>query len=181
MNILTLADRFAFIELKDSLAQILAPLVTLDNALTLLAFADTFQVKILLEKCLLLIDKNAEKIIDSEELVTLSPSTLQLIISRDTFFLPELKIYQAVLRWRDTNLEDDFQNVLGCIRLSEIPARELFTTIEPAQIYDQSEITTALRIQIKPEFQKRRPRGKKSGLCMYIDIYSTCTLVLYYM
>lgn len=144
-------------------------MVTLDNVLTFLAYADLYQVKHLLDTCLCLIDKKAEDILNCDDLSTLTSSSLQLIISRDTFLVPEMRIYEAFLRWREHNSlnKEDCEHALDCVRLSEIPAKELFTTIEPAKIFDQSEITTALRIQIKPEFQNRRPRGRK-GLSSFI-------------
>ena len=163
LDAMALADRFGFTKLKDSLSEALAAEVTLDNVLTLLVCGDLYQASSILNKCLDLIDKNALEILGQEEFFTLTPSTLQLIISRDTFFTPEMSVYQAVIHWKDQNSvsKEELGDILGCVRLSEISARELFTTIEPSQMFEPAKITTALRIQIKPEFQNRKPRGKK--------------------
>ena len=69
-------------------------MVTLDNVLTFLAYADLYQVKHLLDTCLCLIDKKAEDVLNCDDLSTLTSSCLQLIISRDTFLVPKIRIYE---------------------------------------------------------------------------------------
>ncbi len=158
-----MADRFALITLKDTLGNSLVPLVTLDNVLTFFAYADVYQVKHLLDKCLCLIDENSSSILKLDGFCSLISSTVQRIISRDTFVAPEVDIFKAVVQWTAHNSKQ-VDDVVHSVRLCEIPAKDLFTTVEPTKLFDESEITTALRIQIKPEFENRKPRGKKGNI-----------------
>ena len=160
---LAMADRFGFVQLKEALSEKLASMVTLKNVLHLLLYGDLYQASSLLNQCLATVDQKAEKVLSSDAFLTLATSTLSLIISRDTFFVPEMFVYNAVVGWKDYNgvSKEELEEVLGYVRLSQIPPKELFRTVEPAQLFRPVEITDALRVQIKPEFQQMKPRGRK--------------------
>ena len=163
LDVLAMADRFGFVQLKEALSEKLASVVTLKNVLHLLLYADLYQASSFLNQCLTTVDRKAEEVLSSDAFLALAHSTLSLIISRDTFFVPEMMIYHSVVCWKDFNgvSKEELEEVLGCVRLSEIPPKDLFVTVEPAQLFKPTEITSALRVQIKPEFQQMKPRGRK--------------------
>ncbi len=51
------------------------------------------------ERCLELIDENAEEALDSDGFENLTLDTVKTIVSRDTLDINELDVWQACLRW----------------------------------------------------------------------------------
>lgn len=163
LDVLVLCDRFGFVVAKMALGEQLASKVTLTNVLQLLVCADLYDVQSLLDKCLQVVDQNACEVLASEGLLALDVHNLKSILSRDTLCVPEIAIFNAVCHWNDHNksISGDISEVLSCIRLSEIPAQELFGQVEVTQLFRQEDMMNALQIQTKPDLEQMKPRGKK--------------------
>ena len=84
---------------------------------------------------------------------------LKSLITRDSFFASEIAIFEAVVRWKDHNGFEakDIEDVLGCVRLVEIPTKELVGVVEPSGVYPKTIIKEALKKNMG------QPRGKVQG------------------
>lgn len=164
LDVLVLADRFAFVQLEEALDDQLVAMVELQNVFPLLIYADLYQTNSLLQKCLATINSNAKKVLASKAFLNLSASIVALVISQDTFSVPEMMIYDAVMRWKDCNPEvspQELKEVLGCVRLTEIATTDLLANVEPAQLFNAIDVKNAVHVQAKPDFELMKPRGCK--------------------
>ncbi len=164
LEVVSLADRFTFTPLKEAIGVQLGDRISASNVLELMVHADYSHLPDLHEQCLQFIDQNAEEVLGSEAFLSLPAHNLQSVISRDTFLVPEVAIFQAVLRWKEHNSGtsgEGLLQVLQCIRLSEISPPEIFGVVEPSGLFDDSKVLRAVRVQTKPELKEMQPRGKK--------------------
>ncbi len=163
LEVVHLANRFNFTLLKEAIGIQLADRISLKNVLELLVHADFSHVPELHEKCLQFVDQNAEEILKSDAFLSLPAHNLQCVISRDTFLVPEVSIFQAVLKWKEHNSsvsEEVKSEVLQCIRLSEVSPQEIFQVVEPSGMFDESKLFQAVRVQMKSVLKQMHPRGK---------------------
>lgn len=58
-------------------------------------------------------DKHASEILQHESFLQLSPTALSELISRDSFYAPELDIFLAVDSWVKANPEVNNREVIG--------------------------------------------------------------------
>lgn len=58
-------------------------------------------------------DKHASEILQHESFLQLSPTVLSELISRDSFYAPELDIFLAVDSWVKANPEVNNREVIG--------------------------------------------------------------------
>ena len=58
-------------------------------------------------------DKHALEVIQHESFLQLSPSALSELVSRDSFYAPEIDIFTAVQSWAKANSDIDASKVLG--------------------------------------------------------------------
>lgn len=63
------------------------------------------------------IDRNAKELLNHESFRQLSRESLCSLLERDSFFAPEIEIFEAVKDWTKINAQVEVQNVLAKIRL----------------------------------------------------------------
>ena len=160
---LKLSDRFGFELLKDTLGDKLIVEINMENILHLLACADLYQVTGLLNECCAFIDQHAQEVLCSDTILTVSDHVLMLILSRDSLCVPEILVFQTVIRWKESNKvnKEEMKNVLDCVRLTEIPPRDLFGEVEKSCLFESGSMMKALRAQNLLNFELMRPRGIK--------------------
>ena len=160
------ADRFSFTRLKDAIGEQLAERVDQKNILQILVYADLYHLPKLNESCLCFVDGHAKEILNSQAFLSLPQHNVQSIISRDSFIVSEVCIFQAVLRWKKHNSKtrEEISGILQCVRLSEIPPKVLFAIVEPCALFEEHCILGAIRVQMKPDLEQMRPRCKKGQL-----------------
>ena len=110
--------------------------------------------------CLQFIDQNAAAVLEREDVLTLPEQTLCQILSRDSFVIEEMSIYNTILRWMEHNSVSEAQSLLDCVRLSEIPREELVDLSEPPGRFTQAQVLNALKVQIRSEHHRMKPRGR---------------------
>ena len=171
---LKLSDQFGFELLKDTLGDKLITEINMENILQLLAYADLYQVTGLLNECCAFIDQCAEDVLLSDSILSVSDHVLLLILSRDSLCVPEILIFQTVVRWKESNKvnKEEMKEVLDCVRLTEISPRNLFGEVEKSCLFESERIMRALKTQNLLDFELMRPRGFK---CM-CKIYNFDTL-----
>ena len=170
---MVLADRYSFVLLKEALGEQLSRHIGETNVLEVFVHADMCHLPQLQEKCLKFVDGNADRVLKSNAFLSLPEDNLKDVISRDTFIAPEVSVFQAVLQWKEHNKQSrkEMEEILKCVRLSEISPQDLFAVVEPCNLFQEPSILRAIRIQVKPELEQMQPRGKKGWFCYYFSLY----------
>ena len=168
LDLLGLADRFDFQDLKVALEKHLCSITNIAIVLCFLYYAELFNACELHRRCVNIVDSNAEALLASEELLALPQDQFSSLISRDTFLVDELCVFKAVQRWKHHNgkTTKEMASLLKCVRLSEISSTELADVVQPSGLYCEGAVSTAIEAQKKTASEPTMsPRGKK-GLCM---------------
>lgn len=108
MDCLNLTDQYGFDELKSAIAIYLSKTLSLENCWTIFEAAQTFHLKVLTDKSMTFIEKNLKDLLISSGFRTLSQDSLCTLLVRDSFFAPELQIFNAVNDWFTENPNADF-------------------------------------------------------------------------
>jgi len=163
-DVITLADRFGFLLLKEAVGAVLSKKVTMENVLKFLPPAEMYSIGCLQEKCLDLIDKAPMAILSSEEFLSLHPTLIKVILSRDTFDAPEVQIFECLLRVIETlKLESEDAKALlqSCIHLSSLEIKDIFGKVEPTGYFSESVILQSVRAQAQHDLNYLQGRGAK--------------------
>ena len=72
---------------------------------------------------------------------------LKQLLSRDSFVIDELVIFETVKKWREYHgLDvDKITDVLDCVRLSEIPLEDIISTVFPSNLFSLIKIMDTLK------------------------------------
>ena len=165
LELLGLADRYGFEELKTALQERFSAILDESNALQLLFYADAFNAKKLHHDCLMFVDNKADTILALDALQSLSQESLVALISRDTFIAKEMHIFRAVQRWKEYNgkSKEEISSLLVCVRLAEIPKQCLLDDVYPSGLFSMSSIFVATEAQRVKKLSGMAPRGKSRG------------------
>lgn len=68
--------------------------------------------------CYQYVNKYAAEIIHHDSFLQLSPTALNELISRDSFYAPEIDIFLAVQEWIKANPDVDAKEILGLYKCS---------------------------------------------------------------
>ena len=166
LELLGLSDKYDFPELKGHLEDKLKAVTDFSNALQFYFYADLYSATKLRQHCANFIDNNAKMIINGSAILELPQDSLKHLISRDTFVVEELDVFRAIQRWmRHNRIERrDVHDLLWCVRLPEIPQKELLSTVQSSGLYDSLSIGHAVETQRAVELQNITTRGKAAGM-----------------
>ena len=105
----------------------------------------------------------------SEGFLSLSQAALIDLLSRDSFFAPEIEIFRAIVQWKEKNnvSVDDARELLKVVRLQLVSNNELFNIIRPSGLYQPDQILDALHCQAEKKPQDLRHRGLLSMTLEY--------------
>ena len=122
--------------------------------------ASFYQLKELCHVCTLFVDMNASAVLKNDGYLSLSQQAMVELLSRDSFFAPEIEIYQGIRQWMEVNEVsiDECRPLLKVVRLHLLPVKELLSNVRHSGCYGPDEILDAITIieQKKPvEFQQR--------------------------
>ena len=170
LELIEVADRFCFLKLKDALAEQLTTLINVPSVLYVLVCADRLGLDSVLEACFNFADMNACAVLKEESLLSLQKDLLKQLLSRDTFVVEEIAVYEAVDRWMKENMPGRCDSsLLQCIRLSEIPAQRLLDLAVPDGWFSEREVLTNLRVQMRSVFADMNPRGRLGERCQLLQ------------
>lgn len=172
VELLDLADRYGFESLARSIEKRLCSVINPTNVLQLLFHSEMYNAPLLNQTCLNFVDTNAELILASKTILTLPKEHLKYLISRDTFLVDEIQIFQAVRRWKDHNnvSTEEMTDVLQCVRLTEIPPEDLQHVVLPSGLYSDESVCSAAVAQfaqcltLVPALVSTR--GKRGTYCL---------------
>ena len=123
--------------------------------------ASFYQLKDLSIACRSFVDMHASEVMKSDGFLSLSQAALSELITRDSFFAPEIEIHQGIVRWMQHNEVDKEQagDLLDGIRLQLIPRRLLLSEIRHSQMFDADTILDAIDVADKLSDIKLGQRG----------------------
>ena len=116
--------------------------------------------------CTSFVDMNASAVLKSDGYLTLSQQALIELLSRDSFFAPELEIYIGIRQWTEVNGVPiaECRPLLLVVRLYLLPLRELLSNVRQSGCYKPDEILDAITIIEHKSPLEVKQRGMLSEL-----------------
>ena len=124
--IMYLAQKYIIPSLNEKCVNFLLENLNPENVLDVLKQATRFDEKELEKRCWNVIESNAGEVVASDSFNNISQTTLAKLLKRDELNIPEVKLFEAVLKWID------FQ----CSRMNLKPTSENRRSIIGEAIYD---------------------------------------------
>lgn len=103
IKIIYLADMFGFDQLNGEIVAYVKDILSLDNCFSILEAALQCSLQPLIDECFQLIDPNAAVFLQHENFKTLSEDALRAVLRRDSFYVPEINVFEAVCKWLAIN------------------------------------------------------------------------------
>lgn len=98
-KVLILAHQYGIEELESGLASYLIKNLTMQNCCAALNSACQLHLTLLKDATLKIMDQNATEVLNSNNFKTLTQESLNALLERDSFYVPEMEIFKAVLEW----------------------------------------------------------------------------------
>lgn len=139
LDTLGLSNLFGYVELKDEISNFLKTSLQLNNVCNILDASRLYELNSLTNMCYNFIDENAEELLEHESFKFLYNTSLIILLSRDSFFVPEIKIFQAIKGWIEANPDvkpEDIKEVVSQVRLPLINIEDLLEVVRPTGILD---------------------------------------------
>ncbi|VDP04760.1 unnamed protein product [Soboliphyme baturini] len=130
----------------------------ISNVCTILSASFLFSLTKLTQHCLEFVDRCALEVLNSEGFMALS-SVIKEIISRDSFFVPEIEVFKAVREWARVNPTLDLQEVLSAVRLPLISLENLLNCVRPSGIVSADDILDTIKTQSEKIDSQLKYRG----------------------
>ncbi|CAF4423282.1 unnamed protein product [Rotaria socialis] len=152
LDLLGLVHQYGFEQLESSLSMYIQSILSLSNVCIIYDAACLYELNNLREHCALFIDSHAKEIITTNEFLALSPEALSSVVSRDSFFYPEIDIFYAIKNWHDyyyLNQKDQwkpFDNIVSKVRLTLMSMTELLSIVRYSNLFDLNQILDAIDI-----------------------------------
>ena len=146
LDLVGLANKYSFLALQQSIISYLKAAVTVANVCLIFSVSSYYQLKELNSACTDFIDLHATDVMKSDGFLSLSQSALLDLVSRDSFYAPEMDIYHGILQWVQSNEVDvkDAKELLKAVRLQLIPMADLLQVVRKSGFFDAHEILDAI-------------------------------------
>ncbi len=122
IELYNLANLYGFESLKNAISKYLKRNISIENCISMLISAQLYPLADLKEACLNFIDHSSIKLMHHDTFKATSQDTLCDILKRDTFYAPEIDIFNAVKNWFESNPNDDVKvspgqsfNIILCL------------------------------------------------------------------
>lgn len=88
------------------------------------------------------------------------------MLKRDTFFAPELEIFEAVQKWHMRNANGDLDTVLSMVRLPLFGISELIRVVKPSGIVPWNRVLDLIEEQqyLQENIQRQNELGMSVAL-----------------
>lgn len=107
----------------------------MSNCCKILDAARLFNLENLAQLCYTFIDRNAKELLAHPSFLQVSKDSLCAILSRDSFFAPELDIFLAVKEWCRRNGDGNVESVVQHVRWSLMKLEQLLHEVSRRRIY----------------------------------------------
>lgn len=145
LDTLGLANQYGFTDLEIAISDYLRQVLSLNNVCAILDAAKLFALEGLTSVCHYFLDRNAEAILQHETFKSLSQDAICSLLSRDSFFAPEVQIFQAVHDWCNFNSEGgNIEAVVSKVRFSLMTLEQLLHVVRPSGILDPDHLLDAI-------------------------------------
>nr|XP_050865113.1 BTB/POZ domain-containing protein 9 isoform X2 [Vespula vulgaris] len=144
VDILGLAHQYGFVELESAISDYLKKILSIKNFCFIFDAARLYQIEFLKKWCYQYVNKYAAEIIHHDSFLQLSPTALNELISRDSFYAPEIDIFLAVQEWIKANPDVDAKEILAQVRLSLISLTDLLNVVRPTRLVSSEAILDAI-------------------------------------
>ena len=153
--------------------------LNVNNVCLVYNVASFYQLKELCLVCTFFVDMNASAVLKSEGYISLSQQALVELLSRDSFFAPEIEIYQGIHQWMEINEVpiDGCKPLLKAVRLHLLPTKELLSNVRHSGCYEPDEILDAITIIEQKKPLDVQQRGMLSEFIFYLSESSSSTFV----
>lgn len=173
LDTLGLSNLFGYEELKDEISNFLKNSLQLSNVCNILDASRLYELHSLTSICYTFIDKNAEELLKHESFKFLYKDSLIILLSRDSFFVPEINIFQAIQGWTENNPEltpEDIREVVSQVRLPLISLEDLLSIVRPTKILDANYLLDAIHVKTQSRVNRLPHRGR---LCPEENVATT--------
>lgn len=153
LDTLGLSNLFGYVELKVEISNFLKTSLQLNNVCNILDASRLYELNSLSIICYNFIDENAEELLEHESFKFLYKESLIVLLSRDSFFVPEIKIFQAIKGWIECNPDvkpEDIKEVVSQVRLPLINIEDLLEVVRPTGILDANFLVSS-SMQLSPQ------------------------------
>lgn len=163
LDTLGLSNLFGYVELKDEISSFLKSSLCLNNVCNILDASRLYELNSLTTICYTFIDKNAEDLLTHDSFKFLYKDSLIILLARDSFYVPEIKIFQAIKGWINSNPDlkpEDITEVVSQVRLPLINLEDLLSIVRPTGILDANYLLDAIHVKTKSRISRLPHRGK---------------------
>lgn len=145
LDTLGLANQYGFTDLEMAISDYLRQVLSLNNVCAILDAAKLFGLEGLTNVCHSFLDRNAGEILQHETFKTLSEDSICSLLLRDSFFAPEVQIFQAVYDWCKCNADGrSVETVVSKVRFSLMTLEQLLNVVRPSGILDPDHLLDAI-------------------------------------
>ncbi|XP_050426644.1 BTB/POZ domain-containing protein 9-like [Adelges cooleyi] len=164
LELLILSNKIGFTKLQFSLSEYLRKHINVNNVSSLFSVASFYQLKELEAQSLNFIDVYALDVLQSEDALSLSPETLQLILNRDTAYANEVDIFRAACRWikkyQNELYPGDKTKILSAVRYQLMDDEELSEVRQSDLVRSDTIILDVIKSRIESLPQEFNGRGQ---------------------
>ena len=158
LDILGLAHKYRFELLEESISSYLNISLTIENVCLIYDDSLLYNLTTLTKICKEFLDLHASEAMKHPTFLNLSLYAICELIQRDSFYAPELEIFNAVYKWRKHNFTDlcnpngkegieNCRKVISKVRLTLISLKDLLDIVRPSGLYTAEDILDAIKLQ----------------------------------
>lgn len=159
LDILGLTHQYGFVDLETAVSDYLKAILNVRNVCIIYDMASLYQLTSLADVCCNYMDQHALDILHHESFLNLSVSALKDMISRDSFYAPEVEIFRVICGWIQHNPNVDSQEIISTIRLPLMQLPELLNVVRPTGLISPDVILDAIKSRTENRDMDLQYRG----------------------
>lgn len=160
LEVLGLANKYGFVELQSAMSEYLKAVLHIRNVCLIFDIASMYGLRSLCETCCQFMDHNAAEILQSEGFLSLSPSALRELTSRDSFCAPEIEIFRAMQVWAERNADQQLtMSAMSTVRLPLINLDDLLNVVRLSSLVSADAILDAIKLKNECKDMELNYRG----------------------
>ncbi|XP_049795169.1 BTB/POZ domain-containing protein 9 [Schistocerca nitens] len=162
LDILGLAHQYGFVDLEASISDYLREALQVRNACIVFDAARLYGLTHLQAVCAAYMERHAAEMLRHQTFLQLSPEALTELLSRDSFYAPEVDIFRAVCQWAAANPECGERalgEVVSTVRLPLMSLSELLGVVRPAGLVSADAILDAIQARTQARNSDLHYRG----------------------
>ncbi|XP_031622958.1 BTB/POZ domain-containing protein 9-like, partial [Contarinia nasturtii] len=140
-----LAEMYNFDALNMAMSKYVLDNISINDCISTLNTACLYSMDKLQTECLKFMDCNSIELLKHEAFKTLSETSLCILLKRDTFYAPEIEIFQAIQSWLIHNPDADAKEAFSLVRLSLMTSEDLLSTVLASNILEKSLLLNVMK------------------------------------